>query len=75
MNLSPCLQRKPSGPSKVNVIKGLSFLHPYYGQLAEGTEILERIFNVMFYDRRVMMSKGCVLLQGSSEVYIFRRRN
>lgn len=36
------------------------------GMLRRGAEILERIFNVMFYDRRVMMSKGFVLLLNSS---------
>lgn len=33
-----------------------------FGLPREGSEILDRIFNVIFYDCRVMMSKGLVLL-------------
>lgn len=43
-------------------MKSRYYENKFVGRAAEGTEILERIFNVMFYDRRVMMSKGFVLL-------------
>lgn len=57
-----CLQRKASGPGRVDDTESPKRGRKLAGRLAEGTEILERIFNVMFYDRRVMMSKGFVLL-------------